>query len=168
RRAHRSIRPLPRPEGAPPSWRAWFQSIAAAAGPVDVTRAREIVAIFAARPPVERPPAEQLQGWRAFRALWRQQWEPPSRDERGLRVVSRSLSILLHLGLLVLMSWLMHARFMAAPPPDAQRGEHVTEVVFIGSGTPEDEGGGAPPEPEPVARIETPVPPEPALPTPLP
>ena len=170
RRLRRSIRPLPPADGVPPSWKAWFESIAAAAGPADVTRAREIVAIFAARAPAPRPPVEQLQGWRAFRALWRQQWEPPSRDERGLRVVSRSLSVLLHLGLLVIMSWLMHARFMAAPPPDAQRGEHVTEVVFIGRGTPEEEGGGAPPEPlpEPVAQAETPAPPEPALPTPIP
>ena len=170
RRVRRSIRPLPLADGAPPSWKAWFQSNAAAAGPADVTRAREIVAIFAARTPAPRPPVEQLQGWRAFRALWRQQWEPPSRDERGLRVVSRSLSVLLHLGLVVIMSWLMHARFMAAPPADAQRGEHVTEVVFIGSGTPEEEGGGAPPEPapEPVVQTQTPAPPAPALPTPLP
>ena len=165
RRQRRSIRPLPA-DGIPPSWKAWFESSAAAAGPADVSLARDIIAIFAARPPVPRPPVEQLQGWRAFRALWRQQWEPPGRDERGLRVLSRSLSILLHLGLVVVMSWLMHARFLVAPAPDAQRGEQVTQVVFIGDGTPEDEGGGAPPEP--AAQVESPAPAEPELPAPLP
>src|SRR5690606_39527665 len=112
-----------------------------------------------------RPAAEELHGWQALRALWRQQWDPPGRDERGLHAFARTTSILLHLLFLVIMSWLMHARFMLAQTADAQRGEHVIQVEFIGSGTPEEEGGGAPAEPE-VAATETPTPPEAAAPEP--
>src|SRR5690606_16082467 len=99
-------------------------------------------------------------------ALWRQHWAPPGRDERGLRVFSKSVSIVLHLLFLVALSLLMHARFMLAPAPDAQRGEHVIEVEFIGSGTPEEDGGGAPPETATAVTEAEPV--EEPVPQPLP
>ena len=150
RRRRLSIRPSPQADGLPPSWKRWLQAMAESL-PASTARASDVIAAVATRPPAKRPPAEQLQGWHALRALWRQQWDPPSRDERGLRAFSRTLSILLHVVFLVIMSWLMHARFMLAPPADAQRGEHVIEVEFIGSGTPEEEGGGAPAEPVAVA-----------------
>lgn len=145
RRLRRSIRPLPANEGLPPAWQAWVDGIRDRLGPGSRERADALVQALVARGPPPRPAPELLGGWGALRALWRQQWEPPRRDERGLRVFSRSLSIFLHLLFLVALSILMHARFMA-PAPGAQRGEHVIEVEFIGSGTPEEEGGGAPPE----------------------
>ena len=177
RRLRRSIRPLPGAEGFPPSWQAWFDSIRERAGPGSNTRVESLVQALARLDPPPRPTAELLGGWAAFRALWRQQWEPPRRDERRLRVSSRTASILLHLLFLVALSLLMHARFMLAPAPDAQRGEHVIEVEYIGSGTPEEEGGGAPPEPvvaeteaEPVDEpVSEPVPPsQPPAPRPAP
>ena len=164
RRRRLSIRPPPQADGLPPPWKTWLQATAATL-PLAAASASDVVAVMAARRPIPRPPAEELHGWRALRALWRQQWDPPSQDERGLRVFSRAVSILLHLLFLVIMSWLMHARFMLDAPADAQRGEHVIEVEFIGSGTPEEEGGGAPAEPEVVA-TETPTPPEAAAPEP--
>lgn len=173
RRLRRSIRPLPpRTSAFPPGWQAWFDALRAGAGPGSDTRARSAVEMLVQRGPAPRPAPELLAGWKAFRSLWRQQWEPPGRDERGLRIASRTLSILLHLLFLAVLSLLMHARFMLAPA-DAQRGEHVIEVEFIGSGTPEEDGGGAPPEPvasgtaaeppgEPAsAAVPAPPPPEP-------
>ena len=138
----RSIRPLPTPVGFPPTWQAWFERMRERDGPGSNARAESLVAALARRDPPPRPPAELLDGWRALRAQWRQQWEPPSRDERGMRVVSRTLSILLHALFLVALSVLMHARFMLDATPEAQRGEHVIEVEFIGTGTPEEDGGG--------------------------
>lgn len=166
RRRRLSIRPPAQADGLPPPWKLWLHAKAAAL-PLAVVRASEVIAVMAARPPAPRPVAEELHGWRALRALWRQQWDPPSQDERGLRLFSRATSILLHLLFLVALSWLMHARFMLGAPAEAQRGEHVIEVEFIGTGTPEEEGGGAPTEPD-VAAAESPVPPQAALPTPQP
>ena len=97
---------------------------------------------------------------------WLRGWEPPRRDERGLRILARTVSFLLHLVLVLALSWLMHARFVLAPDADAQRGEHVIEVSFIGTGTPEEEGGGIAPgqadaEPEPETASVQPAPPPP-------
>ncbi|AOH36915.1 hypothetical protein BGP89_11570 [Luteimonas sp. JM171] len=167
RRLRLSIRPLPQADGLPPSWKAWLQATAERSPPAG-DRAAGVVAAAAARPPAPRPRGEELHGWKALRAMWRQQWDPPSPDERGLRIASRTLSILLHLAFVVIMSWLMYTRFLLATPPDAQRGEHVIEVEFIGSGTPEEEGGGTPAEPDPVAAAEPPAEAEPLPPLPEP
>ena len=168
RRLRLSIRPLPQAQGLPPSWSAWLQANAASL-PAAGDRAADVVASVAAHPPAPRARGEELHGWRALGAMWRQQWDPPSPDERGLRITARTLSILLHLVFVLVMTWLMYTRFMLAPPPDAQRGEHVIEVEFIGSGTPEEEGGGALPQPESVAAAESPSLAEPAaLPEPEP
>ena len=166
RRLRRSIRPLPNPSGFPPSWQAWFDAIRERHGAGSNARAESLVATLARRDPPPRPVPELLGGWAAFRALWRQQWAPPGRDERGLRVFSKSVSIVLHLLFLIALSLLMHARFMLAPAPDAQRGEHVIEVEFIGSGTPEEDGGGAPPETATAVTEAEPV--EEPVPQPLP
>lgn len=157
RRLRRTIRPLPKAQALPPAWQGWLDSVRDRAGPGSSARADALVAVLARRAPRPRPPVELLSGWAAFLSLWRQQWEPPRRDERGLRISARAASLLLHLGLALALSWLMHARFVLMPPSDAQRGEHVIEVEFIGRGTPEEDGGGAPPDPATVGSEPLPV-----------
>ncbi|MEZ0469985.1 hypothetical protein [Luteimonas salinilitoris] len=168
RRMRRSIRP-PAPSGEfPPAWQAWFESMRARAGAVTGAPAAAVVAIMLQREPA--PPAAwvQLNRWQAFTALWRQQWHPASEDERWLRVSATVLSLVLHIVFVVLLVWLMHARFMLMPQP-AQRGEHVVEVEFIGEGTPEEEGGGPPQNAQVVEdaeRAASPAPVEPPPPRP--
>lgn len=168
RRQRLSIRPLPQAEGPPPSWTAWLAAKARQLA-VAPASAASVIAAAASRPPRPRPAAEELHGWQALRALWRQQWDPPGRDERGLRAIARTTSILLHLLFLVIMSWLMHARFMLAQTADAQRGEHVIQVEFIGEGTDGEEGGGTPADAEPTTTAAESRPsPGPELPSPTP
>ncbi|WP_149193410.1 hypothetical protein [Luteimonas suaedae] len=143
RRMRRSIRPLPPSGEFPSAWQAWFQSMRAGAGAVTGAPAAAIVAIMVQREPAAPAAWVQLNRWQAFTALWRQQWHPASEDERWLRVSATVLSLVFHIVFVVLLVWLMHARFMLMPQP-AQRGEHVVEVEFIGEGTPEEEGGGPP------------------------
>ncbi|WP_024890188.1 hypothetical protein [Luteimonas huabeiensis] len=169
RRHPRSIRPQA-PVGAfPPGWQAWFDALPARPGRVVGAPAAEIVARLAAREPAPPPPGEvPADRWRAFASLWRQQWEPARRDERSLRAVSSVGSGALHLLFLLALAWLMVVPPYRAPTqagPDA-----AVEVTWIGEGTPEDAGGGAPsgeaaaePEAEPAPATPPPaVPPAPA------
>ena len=91
-----------------------------------------------------------LSDWQAFTTLWRQQWMPASEDGRGQRIAALAITMLLELLLLIALLWLGYARWGGAPPPP---GEEVVQVEFIGIGTPEEQGGGAPtgPEPQPQA-----------------
>ncbi|WP_407351496.1 hypothetical protein [Luteimonas sp. R10] len=168
RRMRRSIRPPPPSGEFPPAWRAWFESMGAEAGAVTGAPAPEIVAVMLQREPVAAPGWVQLNRWQAFTALWRQQWHPASEDERWLRVSATVLSLVLHVVFVVLLVWLMHARFMLMPQP-AQRGEHVVEVTFIGAGTAEEEAGGGPPQTaqvvEDAERSASPAPAEPPRPS---
>lgn len=145
RRTRRSIRPQA-PGTFPPGWEEWLAGMAACPGEVAGAPAGELVAAAAARMP--RLPSGIVAGmgrWRAFGILWRQDWEPPSRDERWMRVASTSGSLLLHMLLALALSWLMLHRFHFPPPAaDARDGEeHVLQVEYIGEGTPVDAGGGA-------------------------
>ncbi|GHD68119.1 hypothetical protein GCM10007164_09180 [Luteimonas padinae] len=197
RRMRRSLRPQPPPGEFPPGWRDWFAMMSARPGHVTGARAEDVVAVVAARAPL--PPSgivEQLGRWRAFAALWRQDWQPASRDERWTRVASMSGSLLLHLLFVLALVWLMVFRlpFVASGEAAARDGEeHVLQVEYIGDGTPvDDAGGGAPeapadvseprpadavampapaqPEPEPVADVapDAAPPPADATPPPLP
>ena len=145
RRARRSLRPsLPVGE-LPPGWREWFSAAGARSRGVAGARASDIAAVLMAREPyLPTRVLEVLGPWRSYTTLWRQGWQPASRDERGTRIAAMALSMLLHLLFAVALVWLMHARFFAFPAPEAAReGEQVIQVEFIGTGTPEDAGGGA-------------------------
>lgn len=178
RRARRSIRPE-RPAGEfPPAWSAWLASMRARVGAVTGFAPEAVLAIFLAREPVPPPGAvAELGRWRAFATLWRQEWEPAGRDERGVRIAAMVATLLLHLFFAIALIWLMYARFMGtAPAEEARAGdEHVVQVEFIGEGTPEEDGGGAPQREEreqetAAAAPGTPQPeaatPQPAQPTP--
>lgn len=176
RRMRRSLRPPPPPGEFPPGWRDWFAAMSVQPGRMTGAGADEVIAVVAAREPV--PPqglVEQLGRWRAFASLWRQDWQPASRDERWTRVAAMSGSLLLHLLFAVAMLWLLLFRppFAARAEADARSGEeHVLQVEYIGEGTPADaEGGGAPdaptdlPEPQ-AAAAASPVPPSAQPPSP--
>lgn len=114
---------------------------------------------------LRREPPAGPSRWQAFSVLRRQPWHPAAADERGLRVVSSTLSFLLHVVFVVGLALLMHTRFAWMDAP-AESGEHVVEVTFIGDGTPDEEGGAAPAtqdeQDEQAAAQETPaVPPQP-------
>ncbi|MGY0559552.1 hypothetical protein ACW7G2_02335 [Luteimonas sp. A277] len=168
RRQLRSIRPRRGGDGLPPGWQEWLDQARGRLDPNDGRKSRELIAAAVAR---GRLPSVETGGlWWSLTPGWLRGWEPPRRDERGLRILARTFSFLLHLVLVLALAWLMHARFVLAPDADTQRGEHVIEVQFIGSGTPEEEGGGAEPAqadavPEPEADPVSP-PPQPQEPAP--
>ncbi|MGY1529765.1 hypothetical protein [Luteimonas sp. A649] len=160
RRMRRSLRPPPPPGEFPPAWRDWFAAMAARPGHVSGAAASDIVAVVAARESAVSADMVQVLGrWRAFTSLWRQDWQPASRDERWTRIASMSASLLLHLLFVVALAWLMFTTFhFPGAVEDARDGEqHVLQVEYIGEGTPAESGGGAPEAP-----LESPEAPAPA------
>ncbi|CAN5695529.1 transmembrane repetitive protein [soil metagenome] len=157
RRRRRSLRLECPPGEFPPGWSAWFAAMPARAGAITGASTDSLLAVFLAREP-RLPPAAlaELGRWRAFASLWRQEWQPAAREDRGVRVFASTASLLLHVVLAVLLVWLMDARFLLVAPADAPLGDAVVQVEFIGAGTPEDSGGGAPqgelpPQPAPAS-----------------
>ncbi len=151
RRTVRSLRPE-RPVGEfPPGWRAWFASLREQAGRIRGATADAIIAIFLAREPRPAPRAvAALSDWEAFTTLWRQEWAPSGADSRAQRIAAMVITLVVELVLAIFLIWLAYARWGGAPPPP---GEEVIQVEFIGVGTPQELGGGAPsgPAPEPAA-----------------
>jgi len=150
-RKGRSIRPL-RPAGEfPPGWDEWF-----AEDPVRPRRGARavdaVVAVLLVREPVYPTGYRQLNGWQAFIRLWRYDWREQPAPDRRTRVASLSLSLLLHVLWLQLMVLLMVATYPGEE--EAERlGENITQVEFIGEGTPQDEGGGEQLAQEPVPEL---------------
>ena len=147
-RRGRSIRPL-RPAGEfPPGWDAWFAE--PPANPRQRARAVDaVVAVLAARPPLRRERYKPINNWQAFVRLWGYDRRAASASDRRTRTLSMSLSVLLHVLWLQLMILLMVGRYPGQEEDAARLGENVTQVEFIGEGTPQDEGGGAQSAPEP-------------------
>jgi hypothetical protein len=143
RRARRSLRPETPPGEFPPGWRAWFLVMRERVGAVTGASADAIVALLALRAPRLPPPRlPQLNSPQAFAALWRQQWLPASRDDRAQRIAAFAIALVLQVFFSILLLWLAYARFGGEPP--ARQGEEVVQVEFIGEGTPQEQGGGAP------------------------
>lgn len=148
-----------RPGEFPPGWQAWFDGMRARSGAVTGASVDAIIAVFLQRP-LTMPPqrALALNRWQAFSTLWRQEWQPPAREERWLRALAAAVSGLVHLAFAVLLLWLGIVQLvaMSAPP----RGEEtVVMVQYIGTGA-EQVGGGPIPEVEPEP--DEPVPAQPA------
>ncbi|MGV8932154.1 MAG: hypothetical protein ACOH1R_08645 [Luteimonas sp.] len=144
RRTRKSLRPEQAADGFPPGWVAWFSAMRERVGAVTGASADAIIAIFLAREPKLPPRAgPELNGWQSFTTLWRQQWQPASADERGLRIVGSVVTLLVHLLLAIFLVYVAYVRFMGIPQP-APEGEEVIQVEYIGDGTPDEEGGGAP------------------------
>ncbi|WP_363796856.1 hypothetical protein ABU614_16490 [Lysobacter firmicutimachus] len=180
----RRLRLAPRraPGELPPGWQHWLDEMPARADAVTGATPEAVLAVLAQRP-LAQPPARAaaLNRWQAFATLWRQEWHPPAREERGLRWFAGSTSLLWHLIFGGLLIWLMYLQYFATRPP--ARGEDVTLVELIGDGTPQRPGGGpqqpseqpgeqaAEPTPTqtqapPQAAAAEPAPPQPDVPTP--
>lgn len=159
-------RESPAPGQFPPGWQSWLDELRAQAGEVTGATSDAMVAALAQRPLVNPPRrAATLNRWQAFATLWRQQWQPPEREERGLRWGAGVVSLLWHVLFGGLLIWLMYLQYFATRPPP--RGETVTQIEFVGDGTPKDPGGGQQqpsdqPKTEPVAQATAqPAPSEP-------
>jgi len=151
-------RESPAPGEFPPGWQHWFDSLSERGGAVVGATSEAMIATLAQRP-LASPPrrAANLNRWQAFATLWRQQWHPPEREDRRLRWVAATFSVLWHIFVAGALIWLMYLQFFATRPPP--QGEDVTMIEYIGDGTPKDPGGGAQ-QPSDQPRTE-PTPPQP-------
>jgi hypothetical protein len=149
RRRLKSIRP-DTPGQMPQGWQSWLDGMSASERAVRGAPPQSVIDELALRP-LSEPPKRvgNLNRWRAFATLWRQQWHPPEREERGVRWFAALFSGVLHLFFALMLLWLAYVRIV--PLPAASEGETVVQVEFIGEGTPKETGGGAPqgPKPEP-------------------
>ncbi len=127
--------------GMPYSWSAWLRARVSRAltafsrGDVD-----GVIAVRPAAPADPVPPQRPL--WQVMLSLLWHGGDPPPRDQRGLRWFAGVFSALLHILFAALLLWVALVR-SNAPEADAEAGERV-QVEYIGRGTPEQEGGGAP------------------------
>jgi len=135
-----------RPPGEfPPGWQGWFASMHERVGAVTGATAQSLVDIFLQRPLTTPPRSDVLLNrWQAFTTLWRQQWQPPEREDRMLRWFVGAFAVLWQVFLVALLLSLLYVHTIgdSSPPP---LGEEVVQVEFIGTGTPAEVGGGPAP-----------------------
>ncbi|WP_408953486.1 hypothetical protein [Lysobacter sp. Hz 25] len=135
-------RDSPPPGEFPAGWQSWLESLQERSGAVTGATSDALVAVIAQRPLAQPPPrAAMLNRWQAFATLWRQQWQPPEREERWLRWIAGAFSLVWHIFVAGLLIWLMYLQFFATRPPP--EGENVTMIEYIGEGTPKEPGGGS-------------------------
>jgi hypothetical protein len=179
-----------RPPGEfPPGWQAWFDAMSTRVGRVTGATAQAIVALFLARPLAQRPRRSgELTRWQAFATLWRQEWQPPTAEDRRTHVLATTITLLWHLLFGIFLLWLMTSMVEFDPEAERRRGEDVVQVEFVGTGTPEEVGGGQVPQvreettpsqaaqaapageaaPQvPTPTVQAPAPPEPAMAAPV-
>ena len=164
-RKGRSIRP-PRPAGQfPPGWDAWFVETGAGARHRAIA-VEQLVSVLLAREPSYPKGYRRIGGLRAFVRLWRQDWREGPVVDRRTRGLAMGTSVLLHLLWLQLMILFAVGRFPGDEEEAERLGENVTQVEFIGEGTPQEEGGGTQqaelPEPAVAASGQATAPPAPA------
>ncbi|QSX77751.1 hypothetical protein [Agrilutibacter solisilvae] len=138
---------LRRPPGEfPPAWKAWFDGMAARVGRVTGATAQSMVDILLARPLAERPRRSgELTRWQAFGSLWRQEWHGPAPEDRRTHLIAATITLVWHLVFVALLIWFMFVYLLAVElEATKRRGEDVVQVEFVGTGTPEDVGGGQP------------------------
>lgn len=123
-------------------------------GAVTGATADAIVAIFLQRElALPARAAGQLNRWQSFATLWRQQWQPATKDERWQRFVAIVITLIVHVVLSALLVWLAYTHYFETP---GETSDVAVRVQFIGDGTTEDEGGGPPsPRPDPVVAPST-------------
>lgn len=162
RRAQLHAHRLPPVGEYPPGWKSWFAAMRLRPGRVTGAPANEFVDVLAQREP-QLPPrrSADLTRWQAFSTLWRQEWQAPPREERGLRWFAAGVTAIWHVAVATLLVWLMYLQYLV--PGALPAGEDVVQVEFIGAGTPAEPGGGVPSsapaaDPAPAAAAE-PAPP---------
>lgn len=126
--------------GLPYGWGLWLRALSPLPRPF---RSSEVIAELLPRPlpgsPGRLPALGTLQAMR--RLLW-QGWDPAPRDQRWMRWTSGVISILLHVMFAALLLWVALIR-PPVPPEQGGDGGRI-QVEFLGSGTPQDSGGGEP------------------------
>ena len=167
-------------------WGMWMRGLRERLGPVPHATADAMVALLAARPPMQAAAAAPaLSRWQVLRLLFYPGWDPPLREERGLRWLAGVTSLFMHLLFALLLVLVAMVRVPAPPQQDSDATR--VQVDFIGEGTPELEAGGPPdalagevqpvappvaaPEPqtsvasaaEAAEQVPSPAPPEPAV-----
>lgn len=126
--------------GLPYGWGLWLRALTPLPRPF---RSTEVIAQLIDRPlpgsPGRLPALGTVQALR--RLLW-QTWDPAPRDQRWMRWTSAVLSVLLHVLFAALLLWVALIR----PPTEPEQGGDGgrIQVEFIGSGTPQESGGGEP------------------------
>lgn len=128
--------------GFPYSWSAWLRGGGQAKG-LAFAGADAAAAAPPWPGPRSRGSGRPVSFQRAFLQLLR--WagdDPPADDQRRIRWFSALCSVALHLLFAVLLVWVALVR-STVPEPGADEGERV-RVEYLGRGTPEQEGGGAP------------------------
>jgi hypothetical protein len=124
------------------SWAHWLDRLAQRPGQVSGAPAEELVAQLASRELASPPPrAVELNRWQAFATLWRQHWQPGSRDERSWRIASGSASFAWHLLLALLLLVVTAIHIERSQPRD----DEAVQIEYIGEGTPAEDGGGPAP-----------------------
>lgn len=136
---------LERHTGLPYGWGIWMRGLPARLGMITREKAESVVALLMQRPaPQPGPIAPALNKLQALRALFYQDWDPPLREERGIRWFAAFVSFAMHLLFFVLL--VLAALVNVTLPPPAGDSSSRVQVEFIGRGTPEEEGGGPPAE----------------------
>ena len=82
--------------------------------------------------------------WQAIRHLLLEQWEPPPRDERPLRWIAGTFSLLLNLLFAILLIYFLVLQYLAMHRADDQEQQAIM-VEFIGRGKPQVGGGDSTP-----------------------
>ena len=123
-------------------WGLWMRALPDRLGVITNDAARAIVQVLLDRPARPRAHvAPALGRLQAARALFYQDWDPPLREERGLRWLAGTTSILMHLLFVLLMLYIAMVRL--PPPPAAESDGTRVQIEFIGKASPDEEGGGA-------------------------
>jgi hypothetical protein len=98
RRRLKSIRP-DIPGQLPPGWQSWLDGMSATPRAVVGAAPQDVITEFVHRELAQPPPrVANLNRWQAFATLWRQQWQGPEPEERGLRWFAAIFSAILHPG----------------------------------------------------------------------
>ncbi|HEY5971869.1 MAG TPA: transmembrane repetitive protein [Pseudoxanthomonas sp.] len=131
-----------RQTGMPYGWGLWMRAHHERLGAIRRDAADRLVHALMQRPLREIPPRPlALNRWQAFRSLFYQDWGPPLREERGLRWLAGSLTLLMHLLFVLLLVLFALVRIVPSVPPGE---ESRVRLEIIGKGTPQEEGGGPP------------------------
>lgn len=149
---------LERHTGLPYGWGLWMRALPARLGVVTREKADAVILLLAQRPPRPADPvAPVLSRVQAWRSLFYQGWEPPPREERGLRWFAGFSSTLLHVGFFLFLLWVA---LVQVPPPPTDAGDSSrVRLEIVGDGTPEEMGGGQPAaEPTPQTAQSSPSP----------
>lgn len=140
----------------PYGWGLWLRNLREARGTITRERAQALTDHRMAQPLPALGRERELGRWGTFRSLFQQGWEPPLREERGLRRFAAVASALLHLFFAFAILWLAWIDIEPLPPAAE---ESRTRLEYIGTGTPEQTGSGppAPSTPAPAASSSRPA-----------